>query len=173
MINRIAVIDQDITKLRVDAIVNAANSALSGGGGVDGAIHAAAGPELLEECRTLGRCPAGSAVMTSGYKLPAKRVIHVVGPAWSGGCNGEAELLKTAHVAAMTIARAHDCKSLAFPAISCGAYKYPPREAAAIAMDALFTFLDGWVPGPTVVFCCPDPTVRREFQRSLARHLTC
>ncbi len=127
----------DITKIAVDAIVNAANSALSGGGGVDGAIHRAAGPELLAACRQLGRCPTGEARITPGFKLPARFVIHAVGPVWRGGDAGEAEQLASAYRASLELARAHDCKSVAFPAISCGAYGYPIDDACELAVRTI------------------------------------
>lgn len=134
---KVEVREGDLTRLAVDALVNAANSSLRGGGGVDGAIHRAAGPELLAACRQLGGCPAGEARLTPGFRLPARYVIHTVGPVWQGGGRGEAELLAACYRNSLALAERHGLETIAFPAISCGIYGYPPEQAAAIALAEL------------------------------------
>jgi O-acetyl-ADP-ribose deacetylase (regulator of RNase III) len=138
---RLKLLRGDITKLAVDAIVNAANTTLLGGGGVDGAIHRAAGPELLAECKTLGGCRSGEAKITRGYSLPARFVVHTVGPVWSGGNRGEPETLANCYRNSLRIAVENDVSTIAFPAISCGAYRYPIADAARIAVETTRDFL--------------------------------
>jgi len=158
MHNRIILTKEDITKLAVDAIVNAANQTLLGGGGVDGAIHHAAGPELLEECKTQNGCPTGNAKITKGYLLPAKFVIHTVGPVWRGGNNKEAALLENCYKKSLLLAQTNNCKTIAFPNISTGIYGYPKREAAEIAVRTVQEFLKSNKLPEKVYFVCFDET---------------
>ena len=151
---RIEAVQGDITREAVDAIVNAANTSLLGGGGVDGAIHRAAGPELRGECAGLGGCPTGEARITSGHRLPARHVIHTVGPVWNGGKRGEPELLRSCYERTMELANEHGIRSIAFPSISTGAYRYPIDEAARIAVRAVRSCLDEPTTVELVRFVC-------------------
>ena len=159
----------NIVTLAVDAIVNAANTTLLGGGGVDGAIHRAAGPRLLDECRKLGGCPTGEAKITPGYQLPAKHVIHTVGPVWGGGKRGEAELLASCYRESLKLAASHKMKSIAFPAISCGAYGYPLEQAVKIAVRGCAEFAAANSLPARIIFACFDAATLAAYEAELAR----
>jgi O-acetyl-ADP-ribose deacetylase (regulator of RNase III) len=159
----------DITRVKVDVIVNAANSTLLGGGGVDGAIHRAAGPGLLEECRTLEGCPTGEARITGAYNLPHRHVIHTVGPIWRGGGQGEAELLASCYRASLDLALDHACDSIAFPAISTGAYGYPLEAATHVAVTAVREHIIAADAGIDVVFCCFDTRTLAIYRAALQK----
>ncbi|TGQ11909.1 MULTISPECIES: O-acetyl-ADP-ribose deacetylase [unclassified Mesorhizobium] len=166
--DRIGIHTGDITRLAVDAIVNAANSSLLGGGGVDGAIHRAAGPELVAECRRLHGCKTGDAKLTRGYRLPARYVIHTVGPVWQGGGQGEAELLASCYRRSLAIASHQGFLTIAFPAISTGIYGYPKVEATGIAVDTVTDFLRQDPLLETVTFCCFDEQTAELHRQAVA-----
>jgi O-acetyl-ADP-ribose deacetylase len=166
---RLEVVVADITTLRVDAIVNAANTSLLGGGGVDGAIHRAAGPELKAECRTLHGCATGDAKITKGYRLPARHVIHAVGPVWHGGSHGEDELLASCYATAIRLCQANRLASVAFPAISTGIYHFPADRAAAIAVATTLAALSSAPALERVVFCCFSDASARLHEEAMAR----
>ena len=165
----IRAIQADITSLSVDAIVNAANKSLLGGGGVDGAIHRAAGPRLLDECRRLQGCETGQAKMTSGFDLTARFVIHTVGPVWEGGLQGEAELLRSCYRECIAIAEANDISSIAFPAISTGVYDYPKQAATEIAVETVSQAVQGTPIIGEVIFCCFGPDSVRLHSDALSK----
>lgn len=165
--DRIELHQGDITRFAVDAIVNAANTSLLGGGGVDGAIHRAAGPQLLAECRTLGGCPTGQAKMTRGYNLPSRHVIHTVGPVYQDGRHGEAEALRSCYRSSLAVAEQAGLRTLAFPAISCGVYRYPVREAARIALATTADHLAAGSAIEKVLFVLFSDEHRTVYQQTL------
>lgn len=167
--HRIEVLEADITTLAVDAIVNAANSTLLGGSGVDGAIHRAAGPLLLEECRALGGCPTGQARATRGYNLPARLVIHAVGPVWRGGKDDEEALLESCYRTALELADGNGVKTIAFPAISTGAYRFPLERATAIAVATVADFLQTHPALEKVTFCTFGPEAHRAYAQAVEK----
>jgi O-acetyl-ADP-ribose deacetylase (regulator of RNase III) len=169
MPTKITLLQEDITQLHVDVIVNAANNSLLGGGGVDGAIHQAAGPELLTACRTLNGCETGQAKITPGFQLPAKYVIHTVGPIWQGGCENEAALLASCYVQSLKLAAEYELRSIAFPAISCGVYGYPLQQACDIALNTVLEQSGNYPQLRKVIFCAFDDDVHSCFLTALAQ----
>jgi O-acetyl-ADP-ribose deacetylase len=167
VLSRMELLQGDITRVAVDAIVNAANSSLLGGGGVDGAIHRAAGPELVQECRLLGGCKTGQAKITKGYRLPARFVIHTVGPVWRGGGQGEPELLASCYRSSLTLAVENEVRTIAFPAISCGIFGYPPYHASRVAVSETARFLDGEPSIEKVIFVCFSRDVFEAYREAL------
>lgn len=166
----IKILKGDITKLKVDAIVNAANRTLLGGGGVDGAIHRAAGKELLEECRTLNGCETGQSKITKGYNLPAKYVIHTVGPVWYGGYKNEPDLLKSCYTTVLTLAKENNIKTIAFPAISCGVYHFPIDKACKIAYDTVNEFINKNDCFERVIFIDINDSIIEIYNKLLKRY---
>jgi O-acetyl-ADP-ribose deacetylase (regulator of RNase III) len=166
---RLTISQADITTLAVDAIVNAANTSLLGGGGVDGAIHRAAGPELVQECRLLRGCKTGQAKITKGYNLPARFVIHTVGPVWNGGSKGEGALLASCYQNSLKLAVEHSIRTLAFPAISCGIFRFPVHRAAEIALGETWQFLTGQNQIERVTFACWETGVYLAYQEAYRR----
>ncbi|MBO9700329.1 MAG: O-acetyl-ADP-ribose deacetylase [Sporocytophaga sp.] len=164
---KIEIVKGDITQIQVDAIVNAANSSLLGGGGVDGAIHRAAGKELLHECRLLHGCKTGEAKITKGYNLPSKYVIHTVGPVWNGGTHNESTLLKKCYINSLALAVKNNCNSIAFPAISTGIYRYPFEEATAIAIETTTEFLKQNNLAEKVIFVCFSEEMFNIYKKTL------
>ena len=167
MSDRIEIVQADITTLAVDAIVNAANESLLGGGGVDGAIHRAAGPGLLEECRALHGCPTGQARLTRGHRLPARYVIHTVGPIWRGGAHGEDDLLASCYRESLALAVQHEVRTIAFPAISCGVYGYPLDDACRVAVREIRRFLDANAVPERVLLVAFGPQVAEAYRHAL------
>ena len=165
------IVTDDITTLPVDAVVNAANNSLLGGGGVDGAIHRAAGPDLLTECRSLNGCATGDAIITAGYRLPAKHVIHTVGPVWHGGDSNEAALLESCYQRSMQLAHEHRLQSIAFPAISCGVYGYPLEQAAEIAVTTVLEQAEKYPDISDVYFVCFGDRVYSAYQQAYRGHM--
>ncbi len=171
MINRAQVLETDITKLDVDVVVNAAKHSLLGGGGVDGAIHAAAGPALLENCRTLNGCDTGKAKITLGFALPAQYIVHTVGPVWRGGLHKEPQQLAACYNSPLSLAVEHRLRTIAFPAISCGAYGYPIEEACQIAMKEVGHFLTQDTTFEKVIFSCSNNSVKTALLETLSKSL--
>jgi O-acetyl-ADP-ribose deacetylase len=166
--DRVRLVIGDITKLEVDAVVNAANESLCGGGGVDGAIHRAAGPALFEECRSIGICPEGEARITKGYLLPARFIIHTVGPVYEGGGLGEGEVLASCYRESLKLAEAHRIETVAFPNIATGAYGYPSDEACLVAVDSVMSWLSTHDLPRQVIFCCYQPDDAAPYRERFA-----